>query len=151
LESEQKLRPNVTKSLVKGTIALAALSVFLQINPKTYLNYLIFLGLSYAIIGAYMFNKGWTTYTVGDSGVLVKRLYGGKIDVAYDNIQGLGVSQGMLAKRFGCGTVYVELKKGKGTHRSPGGYGVVAMKDIPDPHRVYEELEDRMSPFGAST
>lgn len=130
---------------------MAALSLLLQINPSTYLNYVIFLGLSYSLIGAYMFNKGWTTYTIGDSGILVKRLYGGQISVAYDNIQGLGLSQGMLARRFGCGTVYIELKKGRGTHRSPGGYGVVTLKDIHDPHGVYEGLEDRMSPFGAST
>jgi uncharacterized membrane protein YdbT with pleckstrin-like domain len=150
LESDRKLKSNVTKSLIKGTAALAVLSVFLRIDPKTFDSYLLFLGASYALIGAYMYNKEYTTYTIGDEGISIRKRLGREQFVAYSNMQGFGYSQGMLARRFKCGTVFVELKQGKGSHKSPEGLGVVILKDVPDPQGLIEELEDLMGPYAAA-
>ena len=150
LESGRQLKSNVTKSLIKATFGIAVLSLFLKIGPSTYVNYLLFLGLAYACIGAYMYNKGYTTYTLGDTGISIKKRFGREMSVAYSNIQGLAYSQGMLARRFKCGTVYVELKKGRGTHRSFEGVSVMILKDVPDPIGLIKELEDLMSPFAAA-
>ncbi|MDG6920161.1 MAG: PH domain-containing protein [Nitrososphaerota archaeon] len=150
MESERRLKSNVTKSLIKGTVALAALSVFLKIDANTLPGYLLFMGVSYALIGAYMYNKGYTTYTIGDTGISIKKRFGREQHVAYSNIQGFGYSQGMLARRFKCGSVFVELKQGKGSHRSPEGLGVVILKDVPDPIGLIKELEDLMGPYAAA-
>ena len=48
-QPEATLKPNVTKSFLKGTLGIAVLSIFLNINPSTYVDYAIFLGLSYSI------------------------------------------------------------------------------------------------------
>ena len=150
MEPERRLKSNVTKSLIKGTFAIAVLSVFLRINYRTFPSYLLFLGFAYAFIGVYMYNKEYTTYTLGDAGISIRKRFGKEIDIPYANIQGLAYSQGMLARRFKCGTVYVELKRGKGSHRSPEGLGVVILKDVPDPTGLIKELEDLMSPYGAA-
>ena len=147
MQEENVLSPNVVKTLVKGTVAVALLSLFLEINLAHLENYVAFLAIAYGLIGAYMLNKGSNVYTLGDSGIRIKRLYGKQIVVDYDNVQGLAYSQGMLARRFKVGTVYVELKTGRGRHRSPEGRGVILLKDVPDPVNVMKELEDRMSPF----
>jgi hypothetical protein len=146
-EESKKLRSNVSKSLLKGTIAVAILSVFLQINPSTYLNYVIFLVLCYAMIGAYMIFKGTTQYILGDTGIAIRRPLRKEILIAYSNVGELSYAQGMLAKRFGCGSVYLALKKGKGTHTSSTGQSAFVIKDIPGPLDVYNEISRYTSPF----
>jgi uncharacterized membrane protein YdbT with pleckstrin-like domain len=147
LQTETVLKPNVTKSLLKGTLGLAILSLFLTISVSTLVNYFIFLAISYALIGAYMISKGSTAYTLGDDGVHIRRLWRKEVFIDYKDIQGLGVSEGMLARRFGCGTVYLELRKGRGTHRSLAGVGVYPLRDVHNPQAVSEELSERTGPF----
>jgi hypothetical protein len=55
----------------------------------------------------------------------------------------------MLAKRFGCGTVYLELKSGKGSHRSLSGVPVFPLRDVKHPVELMKEISDRLSPMGA--
>ena len=149
-EEPKKLRSNVAKSLLKGTIAVAVLSAFLEINPSTYLNYIIFLGLCYAMIGAYMIFKGSTFYFIGETGITIRRLRRKQEIIPYNNIQELSYAQGTLAKRFGCGSVYIALKKGKGTHTSNMGQGVFVLKDVPGPLDVYNKISSMTSPFAAT-
>ncbi|MDG6990674.1 MAG: PH domain-containing protein [Nitrososphaerota archaeon] len=149
---EKRLRSNVSKSLIKGTLLVAVLVPFLQINPRTYADFAIFLGLSYASIGAYMLFKESTVYALGDTGIVIRRPMRKENFIPYDSIQELSIAQGMLAKRFGCGSVYVALKKGKGkgTHTSSMGQGVFVLKDVPAPGDVYREISDMTSPFAAA-
>jgi Bacterial PH domain len=150
LQSEITLRSNSTKSLLKGTIAVAALSLFLEIQTHP-LSYILYLAITYFFIGLYMFYKESTVYRLDESGVTIKRLFRGDLQVAYENIGELGVSQGILAKRFGCGTLYLELKKGKGSHTSSTGRGVYALRDIPHPQDISREIADRIGPFAPAT
>jgi uncharacterized membrane protein YdbT with pleckstrin-like domain len=147
LQSGRALKPNVTKTFAKGTIGLAVFSLFLEVNPSNFANYLIFLGIAYATLFAYMLFKRSAVYGVDNNGVSVKRPFGKDIDVPYENVQGLSYAQGVLAKRFGCGTVYIELKKGKGTHRALGGGEVLALRDVPRPVEVYNEISNMVGPF----
>jgi hypothetical protein len=147
LQSEVKLRSNVTKSLIKGSVALGVLSIFLEINPSTFRNYLIFVAIYYSLLAAYMFSKESTVYTLDESGIRIKRPYRKEISVTYENVGNMSYAQGMLARRFKCGTVYVELKKGKGTHTATTGQGLYILKDVPNPVDVYQELLSRVGPF----
>jgi Bacterial PH domain len=151
LQAEFTLKSNVTKSFLKGTIALGVLSVFLQINSSTLFNYFIFLGIWYALLAAYILNKGLAVYGITETGVNIKRTLRKPVFTSYDNMQNLGYAQGMLAKRFRCGTVYIELKKGKGTHTASTGTGLYILRDIPNPIGVYQELLSRTSPIPGAT
>lgn len=150
MEQVTTLKPNVVKSLIKGTVAIAVITPFLQISRAHFDNFIIFLVICYVAIGGYMLNKGAAWYKLEDQGIRYKRLLGAVRTLPYDNIADLGFSQGLLAKRFGCGTVYVELKSGKGTFKSPEGRGVFIMKDVLDPRGVCKEIEDSMNPFAAA-
>jgi uncharacterized membrane protein YdbT with pleckstrin-like domain len=149
---EKRLRSNVVKSLLKGTILVAVLTPFLQINPSTYVKYAIFLAICYALIGIYMLFKGTTVYALGERGIAIRRPMRKEDFVPYENIEELSISQGILARRFGCGSVYVALKrgKGKGTHTSSTGQGVFVLKDVRDPSDVYAEISRMTSPFAAT-
>ncbi|MDG6981164.1 MAG: PH domain-containing protein [Nitrososphaerota archaeon] len=149
-KEEKRLRSNVRKSLIKGTLAIALLTPFLQINPSTYVKFVIFLVLAYGLIGAYMIFKGSTVYVLGESGIAIRRPLRKEEFVAYTNIQELSIAQGMLAKRFRCGSIYVALKKGKGTHTSSLGQGAFVLKDVANPMEVYAEISESTSPFAAT-
>ena len=142
LQPEKTLKPNVKKTFVKGTIGLAVFSLFLEVSPSNFVDYLVFLGISYAILLLYMLSKRSSVYRIDSTGILVKRPFRRDIDVPYENVHGLSYAQGMLAKRFGCGTVYIELKSGKGTHRAWGGGAVLALRDVPRPVEVYNEISN---------
>jgi len=147
LQPERTLKSNVSKTLVKGTIGIAVFSLFLEVGPSNFVNYLIFLCISYAIVLVYMLSKRSTVYHIGGEGISVRRPFRKDIDVPFDHIQGLSYAQGMLAKRFGCGSVYIELKQGRGTHRALGGGAVLALKDVPRPVDVYADISDMVGPF----
>ena len=150
MQSEKTLRPNVKKTLVKGTIGLAVFSLFLEVNPSNFANYLVFLGISYVLLLMYMLYKRSAVYRIESNGILAKRPLSRDIQVPYENIRGLSYAQGMLAKRFSCGTVYIELKRGKGTHRALGGGAVLALRDVPRPLEVYNEISDMIGPFATA-
>jgi len=147
LHPEKALRPNVKKTLLKGTIGLAVFSLFLEVNPSNFGNYLVFLGISYALLLGYMAYKRSAVYTIDSDGIHVKGSFSRVIEVQYENVQGLSYSQGMLAKRFGCGTVYIELKRGRGTHRAMGGGPVLGLRDVPRPVEVLNEISNMVGPF----
>jgi hypothetical protein len=150
LQSETVLKSNVTKTLVKGTIGIAVFSLFLEVNPSNLVNYLVFLGISYLILAVYMLLKRSTVYQIDSDKIRIKRPFRGDISVPYENVLGLSCSQGMLAKRFGCGTVYIELKRGKGTHRALAGGAVLALKDVPRPVEVCNEISNMVGPFASA-
>lgn len=144
------MKSNVTKTFVKGTIALAIFSLFLEVSLSNFVNYLVFLGVSYVILLVYMVFKRSTVYRIDDSGISVQRPFRMKIDVTYENVLGLSYVQGMLAKRFGCGTVYIELKRGRGTHRTMEGGAVLGLRDVPQPVELYNEIANMIGPFASA-
>jgi len=141
------LRSNITKSFLKGAILITLFSLFLEINPSTYVNYLIFLAVSFGAIGVYMYTKRSNAYTISEDGIVIGRLMKEPLEIQYQNISGMTISQGRLAKAFHCGTVYIELKEGKGAYRTWGGRPVQVLKDVPDPEGVYNLVADRLGPF----
>ena len=150
MQPAKVLRSNTTKSLVKGTIALALFTPFLSLSWAHLPDYLLFVGVYYLSVGLYMLHKESTAHWIGDDGIHVKRLWQREIVVPYDNIRDLGHSQGMLARRFDCGTIYVELRQGKGTHRSMTGVSVVQLRDLPDPFGLMDEIAEKLGPFAGA-
>jgi hypothetical protein len=148
-EGPLTLRPTVAKTFLKGVIAIAAFSVFLQLSWANLVHYLIFLSLYFAFLLALMLLKRGSVFELGDESILVRRYFRTTNSVRYQEILDVSVAQGMLARRFHCGTVFLLLKAGKGSVRVMGGGVAEQLEDVSDPDRVYEFITSRLSPFSA--
>ena len=146
-EEGLELRSNVSKSALKGTIAVAVFSLFLEVSPSNLANYFTFLAIFYAMLGVYALQKRQATYVVGESGITIAPWLRARRTVAYSSIGDLSVAQGLLARRFKCGTVVIVLKGGEGHARIVGGGTAEMMKDVPDPQGVVDEISSRLTPF----
>jgi uncharacterized membrane protein YdbT with pleckstrin-like domain len=144
----QTLRPLFKKTFVKGVIALALFSLLLEVNESNILNYLLFVGVSVGLIAGYAGYKHATTYTIDDDGITVNPpLRRNPKRVEYTNILDITVSQGFLAKRFDCGSVYLVLKSGKGGYALLGGGYAEALRDIPHPQQVYQTISNMLGAY----
>ena len=141
------LRPAVAKTAVKGIIAVAAFSVFLQLSLANLVHYLIFLGFYGAFLLAIIVIKKANRFELGDETINVKRLFRRPNSVSYQDIIDISVSQGFLAKRFNCGTLFLVLKTGRGSVKLLGGGVAEQLDDVPNPERVSEFITAKLSPF----
>lgn len=140
------LRPAVKKTLIKGAIAIAAFSLFLNISSNL-LNYLIFLGLAFGLLGLFMLYKWESRFLIGEDNVVIKRALGKERTISYRQIMDMSVAQGILARRFNCGSLFVILKEGRGGVNMMGGGSAERMEDIPDPNYIYELISSRLGPY----
>jgi membrane protein YdbS with pleckstrin-like domain len=145
--NELIIRPTVTKTFVKGLIAIGVFSLFLEVNLSNLGNYLIFLFISIVLVLCYMGAKWSTRYAIGSTGVSIKALLRAGKDIPYSEIEGLSISQGFLAKRFHCGSVYIQLRGGaKGSFVSFAGGMAETFRDIKNPNEVYDRIALAMNP-----
>lgn len=143
----QTLRPVFKKTLVKGIIAVGLFSLLLDINASNILNYLIFLAASLCAVAGYAAYKHATVYTIDDGGVTLKSPLRQKTRrIEFSDIADITLSQGFLAKRFGCGSVFLVLKKGRGSYAIVGGGYAEALRDVPNPQAVYELISNMLGP-----
>ena len=141
-------RPVVLKTFLKGAIAVAVLSPFLEISPKTYGNYVIFLAITLGLAALLSVIKRQTRFRIDDDGIHVKRMFQQPNLIKYDNIYDISVSQGMLARRFHSGTVFVILKEGRGSIRLMGGGTAEKLEDVRYPDRVMDLVSSKLGPYG---
>jgi hypothetical protein len=91
-----------------------------------------------------------TKIEISDNGLTVKRLFRAVDSVRYEDILDISVSQGLLAKRFDCGTVFMLLKSGSGSvHLIGGGVGE-QLEDVPKPNYICDLLTSKLGPFSGS-
>jgi hypothetical protein len=138
------LHPAVLKTIFKGTIALAVFSLFLQVNAQTLVDFISFVALYYVFLGAYVFQKKSNTYILGQNGLEMRSLFRAPRSVSYSDIESLAISQGILAKRFNCGTVYLNLTHKGGKIKVLGGGSAEAIRDVPNPKSLSEEIEGKI-------
>ena len=60
------------KTTIKATILIAIFSIFLEVTPKNFLNYLIFLSVSYGLVVIYILWKRNFKFTITDSDIEVR-------------------------------------------------------------------------------
>ncbi|BBG23441.1 hypothetical protein IC006_0725 [Sulfuracidifex tepidarius] len=96
------------KTLVKGTLAVLIFSLFMKIDSSNILNYLIFLAGWYVFLLLYMTWKRAYSYQLHENEIVFKtptKTF--KVNVR--EIRDVFVSQGLIARKFKCGSVYVVL------------------------------------------
>lgn len=143
------VRPNVTKTFLKGVIAVAVFSVFLQLSLANLVHYLTFLGLCLGALLIFAAVKRSSTFTLGPEAIEVRRPFRKPNSIGYLDVVDISVSQGMLARAFNCGTVFIILKGGRGSVKMLGGGIAEQLEDVPDPQRVYEFITAKLSPFSS--
>jgi uncharacterized membrane protein YdbT with pleckstrin-like domain len=146
-----RLRPKVAKTFLKGLIAIGVFSIFLQVTPATFVHYLIFLAISIGLLLVVVAIKYATKIEIAEDGLTVKRPFRAVDSVRYQDILDISVSQGVLAKRFDCGTVFMILKSGRGSVRLMGGGVGEQLEDVPKPNYVCDLLTAKLGPFGESS
>jgi hypothetical protein len=146
----QKLRPAVTKTFIKGMIAIGVFSLFLEINPSTLVNYFIYLTLTVGLLATYAFTKQRTVFELGEERLEIRRFLRKPKYILYGDVSDIVISQGTLAKRFNCGSIYLVLKRGRGNVRLMAGGTAERLQDVPDPDGVLEVVSSRLSPFAHS-
>ena len=124
---------------------MAIFSLFLQISSKTLPAFIVFVLLFYAFLGAYMLLKYSNIYTLDRNGIEMRAFLRAARNVNYSEIESLSVSQGFLAKRFGCGTVYLNLRHKGGRIRILGGGSAEAMRDVKSPKSCEQLIESKLS------
>jgi Bacterial PH domain len=139
------LRPEVTKTIVKGAIGIGAICIFLNVNSQNFLSFLAFLAVSFGFVGAYMALKHSTLYVIDPNGIEIKGFLRAPRTVKYSDIKDISVSQGMLARRFGCGTLYLDLRHNRGHVKIFGGGSAEALKDVRDPEILRSSIARKLS------
>jgi len=141
------LRPTVAKTFLKGVLAVAAFSVFLQLSWANLVHYLIFLGVYFAFLLSLMLLKRADSFVLGYDSISIHRPFRRPASVSYRDILDISVSQGVLARRFRCGTVFLILKAGEGSVKLLGGGVAEQLEDVHDPQRVCDLITSRLSPY----
>lgn len=117
------------KTTIKATILIAIFSIFLEVTPKNFLNYLIFLTVSYALVIIYIMWKRNFKYTITDSDIEVRNfLVYHKI--LSRNITEIFATSGYLQRRFGLESIYI-ISKGKN----------LLIKDKPFNNDIHKDLK----------
>lgn len=148
-EEQLILKPAVTKTFIKGIILIGVFSIFLNISSHL-VNYFIFLAIALSALGLFMLFKRASTFKIGESNIVVKRFLRTPATIDYLDIKDMAVSQGMFARRFDCGSVYMILRRGKGGVDLMSGGIVQSLDDVPKPNYVYDLISSRLSPFSGS-
>jgi membrane protein YdbS with pleckstrin-like domain len=122
-------RPELKKTLIKGSILIGVFSIFLNINPKTLFNFLIFLLMAFLMLIMYALWKKAYLYEISEDGIIIKSPYSKKL-IKYNIIDDYFVSSGLLARKFNVGSIYIILKSGK----------VEIIRDVKFPENVEAEI-----------
>ncbi len=94
-----------------------------------------------------MLYKRHSTFKIGEENIVVSRLFGRPNSFGYDDIYDISVAQGILAKRFDCGSVYIILKRGRGGVRMMGGGVAERLEDVPKPNYISDLIASRLGPY----
>ena len=146
-EGRLVLRPTIVKTFLKGIIALAAFSVFLQLSWANAVHYLIFVSLYVGFLLAFVLLRNRSRFELGDESIEIKRVFRSATSVRYQDIIDISVAQGVLARRFKCGTVFIILKGGSGSVKLLGGGVGEQLEEVPDPQTVCDLITSKLSPY----
>ncbi|ACP39407.1 PH domain-containing protein [Saccharolobus islandicus] len=122
-------KPTGRRLLVEGTIILVIFSLFLEIT--SIINYLIFVGIWYAILFIIIAWFKSHTYCISEKEIIIKSFLGKKV-VKAENFKETFISQGPIAKKLNCGSIYIILKNGKAT----------ILYDVKNPEKFLERIQN---------
>ncbi len=117
------------KTTLKATILIAIFSVFLEISPKNFTNYLIFLLTSYLLVALYILWKRNYKFIITDSEIEVKNFFLNHT-ILSRNVSEAFSTQGYLQKKFGLESIYI-ISRGRN----------LLIKDKPLGNKIHSDLK----------
>lgn len=120
------------KTLLKGTILIMIISLFLEINYADILNYLVFLLISYLILIGYIYYKTKQSFEIGEDGVSISVPFR-KGKVRYSEIIRVFSHSGYLQRKFALETVFIITRRGN-----------YVIKDLEIPNHVVSDIEEKI-------
>jgi len=147
MRTQITIRPSVAKTITKGAIAIVVFSLFLEVTPAKLLNFLIFIAISMVFVLAYACVKKTNEYVLTEKNITLRSLLHGEKVINYSDITGLSISQGILAKRFGCGTIFIDVRTKPGAYAVVGGGMAEALRDVKDPSEIFETISTRLERY----
>jgi len=138
------LRPTITKTFVKGAIAIALFSIFLQVTPSKLLNFAIFLAISLLIVAVYASLKRTNEYVLTDESITMRSFLRAEKVIKYSDISDLSIAQGILAKKFHCGTIFINVRTKSATYIAFGGGMAEALRDVKNPSEVFATISSHL-------
>ncbi|ARD84566.1 PH domain-containing protein [Ferroplasma acidiphilum] len=121
------------KTLIKITILVVIFSVFLRINNKTILNYLIFLGVVYLVSILYILYKMSYKVEIYEDHLYIKNFFASHI-VKYQNIKDFFITEGYLQRKFGLHSIYIITKTKN-----------YLLKDLPDAEKIHDDIQIQLN------
>ncbi len=125
-------KPTGRRLLVEGTIILLIFSLFLEVT--SIINYLIFVGIWYLLLGLIILWFKNYTYCIYGNEVVVKSALSEK-RVKLSDLRDVFISQGPIAKRLGCGSIYIIPNTGK----------ITVLMDIKNPDDFFQKIKNSLS------
>jgi uncharacterized membrane protein YdbT with pleckstrin-like domain len=147
MSDEITLRPSVTKTFAKAGIAIVVFSMFLNVNPSKLLNFAIFIAVSLLMVLAYASLKKANKYTLTEKGIIVRSFLRAEKVINYSDISDLSISQGILAKKFDCGTIFINIRSKPAPYAVLGGGMAEALRDVKHPSKIFETISSHLQPF----
>jgi membrane protein YdbS with pleckstrin-like domain len=119
---------SIEKTLIKITILVAILSVFMRIDGNI-INYLIFLAIVYIFAFIYILFKMSYKIEVYDNYIYIKNFIASHT-IRYKNIKDLFITEGYLQRKFNLHSIYI-ITNGKN----------YLIKDLPSAVSIYKDIE----------
>ena len=146
LSTQVTVRPSVTKTVAKGGIAIVVFSIFLNVTSKL-LNYAIFVAISLLMVAVYASLKKTNEYVLTDKSITLRSLLRAEKVINYSDILDLSISQGILARRFDCGTIFILVRTKVGAYAVSSGGVAEALRDVKHPSEVLDAISSHMQPI----
>lgn len=147
LSAQVTVRPSVTKTIAKGGIAIVVFSIFLNVTPAKLLNFVIFVAISLLMVAVYASLKKANEYVLTDKGITLRSLLRAEKVINYSDILDLSISQGILARRFDCGTIFIFVRTKVGAYAASRGGMAEALRDVKRPSEVFDAISSHMQPI----
>jgi len=134
------LRPTITKTFVKGGIVIAIFSAFLQVTPSKLLNFAIFVAISLLMVAVYASVKRTNEYVLTDESITMRSFLRAEKVINYSDISDISIAQGILAKKFHCGTIFINVNTKSASYVAFGGGMAEALRDVKNPSEVFATI-----------
>lgn len=122
-------KPTGRRLLIEGTIILLIFSLFLEI--RNIIDYLIFVVIWYTILVLLILWFKSYTYCIVGNKVIIKSIIGRKV-ITLENLKDIFISQGPIARRLNCGSIYIVPEAGK----------ITVLIDIKNPQEFLEKIQN---------
>ena len=122
----------IEKTTLKSVLALLVFSTVLEISAKNLTDYLIFVGIWFAMTFAYEAYKYSSKFDLTTEGIQITTFFKKSL-IYYFNIKDAFIIEGFLQKRFALSSVYIVTAR-----------GAIGIRDTENGKELLNEIEEHI-------